>query len=122
VSYLVDEHGVGRFRAAVCVGAIVFALGVPTSFETPFLELIDGPASEVLLVLTGLLLALCVGWRLSDAAKKELSEGVGDLGVWANVWIWTVRVPVLLVLASSLVLSVIGYVTFLSAGLGHLLG
>jgi len=114
VSSLVDEHGFGRPRAAVGVGGVIFALGVPTSFETIFLELLDGLASEILLVLTGLLLTSYVGWRLSGVAKDEISKGVGEVGGWGELWIWAVRVPVLVVLVASLVLGVVGYIDFLT--------
>lgn len=114
VSYLVDEHGIRRPKAAVGVGCAVFVLGVPTSFETIFLELLDGLASEVLLVLTGLLLTSYVGWKLSDAAKDEISKGIGEVGGWGDVWIWAVRLPVFAVLVTSLVLGLVGYVGFLT--------
>ncbi|MFW5974043.1 MAG: sodium-dependent transporter, partial [Natrialbaceae archaeon] len=114
VSYLIDEQGIGRVPATVGVGTAMFLVGLPVTVDLVFLDLLDLLANNVLLVLGGMLLAAFVGWGVSDLALDELGKGVGTLGAPGTVWIWLVRVPVILVLLVTLYLGVVGYVEFLT--------
>ena len=116
VSYLIDEVGVSRVSAATAVGVAVFLLGVPVTIDLIFLDLYDGLADGVLLVLGSLLLAVFVGWVVPDIAREELERGIGDLGGFGDAWIWIVRIPIAIVVVVSLSLGIVDYADFLTGG------
>lgn len=106
------EFVVGRRTRLNPVGAL-FVLGLAPAYDLVLLQLYDGFADGILLLLGGLLLTAYVSWRWSDEAIEELSQGVGRLGNLGVYWIWLARVPVLIVLFVSLVLGIIEYVGFI---------
>ncbi|GAB7090730.1 sodium-dependent transporter [Halorubrum luteum] len=114
VSYLIDELDVKRMPASIAVGVAMFLLGIPVTIDLVFLDLLDGLADGVLLVFGALLLAIFVGWVIPDIAREELEQGVGAIGGLGTVWIWLVRIPIIVVVAVSLYLGVVGYVEFLT--------
>ena len=113
VSYAIDEHGIDRKRATLGIGAGIFLLGIPVTYDLAMVDLYDILAAEILLVSGAILVVVLVGWLTADRAIGELEKGIGPLGRWGDAWIWIVRVPLLVVLALVLVLSVLGYVEFL---------
>ena len=113
VSYAIDEHGARRLHATVAVCGALFVLGLAPAYDLVLLQLYDGFADGILLLLGGLLLTAYVSWRWSGEAIEELSRGVGRLGNLGVYWIWLARVPVLIVLFVSLVLGIIEYVGFI---------
>ena len=113
VSYAIDEHGIPRFRATAIVCGALFVLGLAPASDIVLLELYDGFADGVLLILGGLLVTAYVAWGWSDEAIEELSRGIGRLGSLGTYWIWLARVPVLVVLFVSLALGIVGYAEFL---------
>ncbi|ELZ24790.1 sodium-dependent transporter [Natrinema limicola] len=102
VSYLIDEHGIGRVPAVMALGIAIFLVGVPVAYDQSsglvWLTVYDGLANQILLILGGLLLALYVGWFATDLGLEELNKGFRNLGSWGMVWIWTLRVPVIVLL------------------------
>ncbi len=113
-SYLVDEWDVARVPAATGLGVAIFLLGVPVTVDLVFLDLLDGFADGVLLVLGALLLSIFVGWVIPELARDELERGIGDIGGLGIAWIWIVRVPVVVVVFISLYLGVLEYAEFLT--------
>ena len=113
VSYAIDEHGVDRKVATVAIGVVIFLLGVPTALDAVLFGLYDQLAAEVLLVLGTLLIMVLVGWIAAPRATAELSKGIDDPGRLVDVWIWLVRVPVVVVLLVSLYLALLGFADFL---------
>ena len=113
VAYAIDELGIPRFRATALVCGGIFVLGLAPAYDLVLLELYDGFADGVLLILGGLLMSTYVAWRWSDEAIEELSRGIGPLGSLGTYWIWTVRIPVVVVLLVSLALGIIEYAGFL---------
>ena len=113
-SYVIDEFGVDRVPAAAGLGVAVFLLGVPVTVDLVFLDLLDLFADSILLVLGALLLALFVGWAIPEVARAELERGIGDLGGLGDIWIWVVRVPIVIVVFVSLYLGVVEYAAFLT--------
>lgn len=113
VSYAIDEFGVDRTMATIGIGIGVFLLGVPVAFELIFLDLLDMLAAQVLLVLGGIFLVILVGWLNPQEGIEELEKGITNIGMGGQLWIWLVRIPVLLVLLVSFWLAVQGYVDFL---------
>ena len=96
VSWLTDEHGWNRSKAALFLGAIIFLLGIPASWgysilgDVRFLglELLDGydwVANSILLPLGGLLTAVFAGyvWGAKKTAE-EANRGAGrfTIGRW----------------------------------------
>ena len=114
VSYVVDETTVSRLPAAVAIGLGVFLLGVPVTVDLIVLDLLDGLANGVLLVLGSLLLAGFVGWVIPTDAREELAAGTNGLGPLGDTWIWAVRGPVAVVIVVSLLLGILDYVGFLT--------
>ncbi|MFP9061028.1 sodium-dependent transporter [Natrialbaceae archaeon A-chndr2] len=113
VSYLIDEHDIDRVTATLAIGGGLFVLGLPSAWDLVLLDLFDGFADQILLVLGGLLLALFVGWKIPDLAVGELKKGIGPIDSWGTLWVWLIRVPVVIVLVISLALGTLGYVEFL---------
>jgi Na+-dependent transporters of the SNF family len=108
VSYLVDERGIPRRRATGAICGALFVFGIAPAVDTDLLELYDGFADGVLVVLGGLLFTAYVSWMWADEAAEELSHGItnSNSGRLSRCWIWLVRVPVVTVLVVSLVLGV----------------
>lgn len=115
VAYLIDEWGVDRVTAATGVGALIFALGIPTALDTEVLTLYDLFAANILLLLGGIIMIILVGWVQSDKALAELERGIDNIGPWGVTWLWIVRVPVLIVLVVAIVLAGIDFVEELQA-------
>ncbi|ADB60626.1 sodium:neurotransmitter symporter [Haloterrigena turkmenica DSM 5511] len=112
VSYLIDEHGVDRLPATIALGVVIFVVGLPVAYEPEglnWLVVYDGFANSILLILGGLLLAIYIGWVATDLGIEELGKGIHNLGSWGMVWIWTLRVPVIIVLLIVLTQNTIGY-------------
>ncbi len=112
-SYVVDEKGIERWKAALGMGGGIYLLGVPVTYDDIFLDLLDGFADAILLVFGALMVAILVGWIAPKMAVEELEKGIGDLGTLGQVWIWFIRVPVIIVLVVSLYLGIVEYVEFL---------
>ncbi|MBS3761461.1 sodium-dependent transporter [Halodesulfurarchaeum sp.] len=122
VSYAIDEYGMDRMRATGIIGVAIFLLGVPVTVNTIFVDLYDIFAAQILLVLGGILLMIAITWLHADKAVGELEKGIGDLGSIGSLWIWIVRVPVVLVLLVSLYLGITGYIDFLQGPFAEYLG
>jgi len=114
VSYAIDEFNVPRVRATAIIGTLIFALGVPVTIDPVMVDLYDIFAAKILLVLGGILLVTAVSWIYSDKALAELSKGIGSFSGIGTVWLWTVRVPVLVVLIISLYLGIDSFIDFLA--------
>ncbi|MFC6904038.1 sodium-dependent transporter [Halalkalicoccus tibetensis] len=122
VSYVIDEFGVDRMTATLGVGGLVFVLGLAPALDLIFLDLFDLFADAILLVLGGLLVSIFVSWIVPDEALDELQKGIGELGSIGTAWVWAVRIPVVLVLAFSLYLGIVGYIEFLTTDFADWLG
>ena len=103
-SYFIDEKGWGRSRAAWTLGGVIFLFGVPSafamssgfllkgwepSFGKNFFDTMDYLASNWLLPLGGLFIALYAGWvmpaRLRDAELQGMSP------MLARGWLLLIR-------------------------------
>lgn len=100
-AYFIDEIGWSRAKAAWVMGFIIFAMGVPSAISLggglkvagkDFLDAADFLASNILLPLGGLFIALFVGWIWTDGAKKEITnEGSLTFGL-LTPWLWVCRI------------------------------
>jgi NSS family neurotransmitter:Na+ symporter len=102
-SSLIDSWSFDRGRAALTAGLAIMLLGIPSAYSLDVLGLFDKIAGEFFLVLGGFVLALFVGWRMSDPVG-ELSRGFPHVALLRG-WLWTVRL-----VAPIILLVVIYYV------------
>jgi NSS family neurotransmitter:Na+ symporter len=113
VAYLIDERGMDRAKTTIGIGVTMFALGIPTAMDTVVLSLYDILTNQILLVAGALLVMVLVTWLNRTSAVEELSKGIENMRSAGDIWIWLVRVPVVIVLVVSLVLGILGYAEFL---------
>ncbi|MDT8284993.1 MAG: sodium-dependent transporter [Thermovirgaceae bacterium] len=108
-AYFIDEMKWSRGKAAWTMGIIIFLLGIPSvlgiSGAIPklagrdFLDSADFLASNVLLPLGGLFIALFVGWFWTDGAKQEVeNNGAAPFSLYVP-WLWICRVVAPLAIA-----------------------
>ncbi len=77
VSFAVDEYGLGRKKATVIFGLIIWAVGILSAIsslkigEKTFLDIFDGLTTHYLMPIGGLLTMLVFGWIVDEKMKKE---------------------------------------------------
>lgn len=114
VAALTSRLGWGRPKAVGVLVAVLFALGLPLALSygplaglgwsgTPLLDAVDQSVSNLLLPVSGLVIAVLVGWRIErQRALSAVDLGPGLLG---TAWLWSIRffapVTILLILAQS---------------------
>jgi len=112
-SYFIDKRGWSRMRAAWVFGGVILAFGLPsafasdpdfalsgwqTSFGSNFFDVMDYTASNWMLPLGGLFIALYAGWAMPKRLRNAELEGLGALVV--SGWLFLIRfvAPILVVL------------------------
>lgn len=96
VAYLVDNYGFPRLPTAAGIGAAIFLLGIPSAWDTAWLDWFDGIGVTLLLPITVLFVVVFVGWVLGQDAIDELTDGSG-IGSLASIWLWGIRTVILAV-------------------------
>jgi NSS family neurotransmitter:Na+ symporter len=99
-AYFVDEQRWSRKKASWTLGIVIFLLGIPSAVDDNFLEFMDGLATNYLLPIGALLIALFTGWALThDERREEFSVGESSAFRFAG-WSFLIRFvsPVALVL------------------------
>ncbi len=102
VSYFIDQVGWTRKKAVLIVGAIIFALGVPSGLsfgvmsdvkfmDKTFFDIVDNIASNYLLPLGGMLTAVFVGWKWGIAKAQQEIEKHETRFHWARQWGFLIR-------------------------------
>ena len=71
VAYFVDEKGWARMRASWVMGGAIFAMGIPSALDGGFFGFMDMLTTNYLLPVGGLLVALFVGWSLTNQERKN---------------------------------------------------
>ena len=92
-AYFVDERGLNRKTAAVCVGIAIFLVGIPASlslgpwsdvllFGMTIFDLMDYVTANLLLPLGAIAISLFVGWVISLAPwkKRQAKERILSFG------------------------------------------
>lgn len=122
VAYFVDEKDWPRHKAVIVFGATIFLLGVPSALSfnlladakimgLTFFDLVDFLASNILLPVGGLFIAIFVAYAWSRSAVvsqiKQGAEGFFERAPWFEpVWMFFLRylapILIVLVLLSSL--------------------
>jgi NSS family neurotransmitter:Na+ symporter len=112
VSHMREHEEFVRSRRAVTAGAGLglFVVGTPTALSLGIINIYDLFLDRILLVMGSLLLAVYVGWWFNEEAVEEVSKGAFDLGRAGKVWIWTLRVPIFVVLVIALLFGMQDYV------------
>lgn len=105
VSYLVDNYGVSRAPIAAGLGGITFLLGIPSAFDTAWLTWFDAIAVSFLLPVSVLLVVFFVGWVLGGEAVDELRQGMDASSGLPMVWLWGLRVVVLVAVIGVVALN-----------------
>lgn len=102
VAYFVDERGMSRHRAASLFGAIIFVIGIPSSLSfgiwkgytvagKTIFDVMDFMATNLLLPIGGIGIAIFAGWAIRSRALAEVTNG-GDIGfAWAPIWSIIIR-------------------------------
>ncbi len=104
VAYLVDNYGFSRLPTAAGIGAVIFVLGIPSAWETAWLNWFDGIGVTLLLPLTVLFVVIFVGWVLGRDAIDELTKG-SNVGSLAPIWLWGIRTFILAVVVIVVLLN-----------------
>ncbi len=116
-SYFIDELKWPRWRAVALTGAVIFLFGIPSAlsggagfFGAEFQERVksifggdgknwfdslDHLATNWMLPLGGLGIALFAGWRIDEVKRREAIIGGGETERWLELyvaWLWTLRV------------------------------
>lgn len=119
VSHAIDWRGVSRRRAAIGIGAVIFVLGIPSALSggTPlfgsdfaaatealfgaghgknWFDLADYLASNWMLPLGGLGIAVFVAWRMGAHAREQSFRAGSRFARLYWGWVWLLRyiVPV----------------------------
>lgn len=122
VSYFVDERKWNRHTAVTVLAGVIFLLGVPSAlsynvlsdlkiFGLNFFDLVDFLASNVILPLGGMLIAIFVGWvwgfdkvliNLKDGAEKLFSEHPWMITLWKIFLKFFAPILIFLVLLQSI--------------------
>jgi NSS family neurotransmitter:Na+ symporter len=105
VSWATDRFDVARPTVAGGIGTALFVLGLPSAWDTAWLTWFDNLAYQLLLPVSVLLLAVFVGWVLGGRAVDELGKG-SSLDALGPVWLWTVRLVVVVAVLATLVLGI----------------
>jgi NSS family neurotransmitter:Na+ symporter len=128
VAYFIDRLGFQRRLATLVVGGLIFALGVPTALSfgasdlltqmfpigsgAGFMNLFDYLATNWLLPVGGLLIAVFVGWFVKgEVTRAELEEGHGAFRNMHRLWQSALRFLVPIAVTWVLI-AVIGGKTF----------
>lgn len=70
-AYFIDEQGWSRKQASWILGSGIALLGVPSAMSVNLLGFMDGIATNYLLPVGALLIALFTGWALTNAERRE---------------------------------------------------
>ncbi|MFC6824606.1 sodium-dependent transporter [Halopelagius fulvigenes] len=106
VSYVIDNHDVGRAPTAAAIGVSLFVLGLPSALDTAWLGWFDTLAYQLLLPVSVLLVLLFVGWVLGGEALSEVLKGTGLGNGFGLTWLWMVRVVVVIAVLGTLWLGI----------------
>jgi NSS family neurotransmitter:Na+ symporter len=106
VSYANDNFDVSRPVLSIGIGIALFLLGVPSAMDTAWLTWFDNFAYQVFLPLSVLLLIVFVGWVVGQEALEELLSGAEGYRTFGTVWLWTIRIVVVIAVLATLALGV----------------
>lgn len=83
VSWLEDRNGLGRPKAAMLVGGVLFAIGALYVFNGDLIDYMDFITGQIMLPLGGILVCLFAGWALSRETMASEFENPKVLAAWS---------------------------------------
>lgn len=97
----IDRFGWSRRSAAIGIGILVWALGLPSAFSGTFLDFMDNLTTRYMLPTGGFLIALSAGWLLTEEDREAGFAALPGGGqTLAAAWTFTIRyvTPILVLL------------------------
>ncbi|MEJ6612057.1 MAG: sodium-dependent transporter [Porticoccus sp.] len=115
VAHLVESKGFSRITASLLLGMVTWVVGLGSVFSFNiwtevkiagfnFFELIDFITANIMLPLTGIFVAIFIGWFVKEKMVQE--ELSGDNQGLSCVWRWTVRYISPLAVAAVLIMGI----------------
>ncbi len=115
VAYAIHRRGTGRLTATVAMTVVIFALGLPSALGhgavpwltlagKPILDIVDQGISNFALPVSGLLIAILVGWGLEK--RRALADADLQGSALGGIWLWLIRVVAPVMIAIILVRSI----------------
>ena len=116
-AYFVDERGWTRRNCTIAAGVVAFLLCIPSSlslgawsdytlFGKGFLDIMDFLATNLMLPIGGMAIALFAGWVVPKEMVAEFCLSNPKLGGLAKVWLFFIRfvspIAILIVLLNGL--------------------
>ncbi len=112
VSILLARLGWARWRAAAFVAVAAFLFGLPAALDAwmppgwlagdrPVLDRLDLLASDILLPLSGIAIAIVAGWRWNRAEALRATSIASSRT--AALWLWSLRVALPIAIALTMV-------------------
>ena len=102
VTYIIDEKGWKRSKAVFVFGIVIFIMGIPSAlsfgamsgikiFGLSIFDFIAEVASNYLLPIGGLLIAICLGWKYGlNKLVHELDVDTENT-ILKNIWAFTLK-------------------------------
>ncbi len=90
-AYFVDEQGWSQKRSSWTLGTIIFVLGIPSAMGEQFLTFMDDLATQFLLPIGALLIAVFSGWVLSYNERKEAFHTGENSSFHFTGWSYLIR-------------------------------
>lgn len=102
VAYFVDEKGMPRRAAATLFGFVAFLIGIPSSLSLgiwsglsfggkSFFDIMDYLATNLLLPIGGIFVAIFVGWVIAPKAMEEVTSNGAHPFPLAPLWCFFCR-------------------------------
>ncbi len=101
VAAVIDKFGTRRLPATIGVGLAIFAFGIPSAkssfmldgigLEWSFFDTMDKLASNILLPLGGLFIAIFVGWVMPADKTREQFVAGSRYGILYGIWRFLIR-------------------------------
>lgn len=100
VASAMDEFKLARPTAAIASGGVIMVIGLWSALNINALGFLDAVASNVILPLGGLVIAMAVAWKLPGAIKEAGTGASPRTQKLLIGWLWVLRivVPPLLVI------------------------
>jgi NSS family neurotransmitter:Na+ symporter len=90
-AYFVDERRWTRAKASWIMGTIIFLLGIPSAATGRFLSIMDGVATNYLLPIGALLVAVFTGWVLTHKERADEFSAGEIAPVYFRGWSFLIR-------------------------------
>jgi neurotransmitter:Na+ symporter, NSS family len=125
VSFFIDELSWGRKKADYILGAVIFLCGIPSALSfnrwsgftlmggKNIFDLLDGLATNIILPLGGLGIAVFAGWVLTHGEKETEIKHIENAFHFYDIWHVLIKyvTPVALFIVLLYTTGIIGFVS-----------